>query len=671
MASTVTALHLTIGNDKSQNFLIKIAGNEYHVDAFSLSQSLMQPNVLSFQMRKGPKEDSQDPLFNLCGLIIGQDVSLTLETATIANLSKIDENSHTADLKFHGIITAAHGSRSESEYVVDVEARSYEALLLDNPTCKSFENLTLAEIIEDVTSDYSENINPEIDPSFTDTLPYTVQYNESNYAFIQRLACRFGQWLYNDGESMVFGQIVKGDTVTLGYPSQDLPSYNVDLQMRHTAFNHLASSYNSYAGQSRGGDDTLEEDVNPLADAILSASRKNMTKPTLQNLHSGGFADVDSRDTILAVSTQAQALGEQSQMLTFSGSSYASQLRIGSTLIIRDKYLAKDPLVDTNEVEQSAILITEITHTFSEMAAYSNSFTGIPASCTNPPYTRSDIYPSAKSCRAKVIDNEDPKRLGRIRVQFDWQADLDSEMITPWLRIAQPHAGGGKGFSFIPEIGEEVMIGFEGGNAERPYVTGTLYNGPENPDGAWLPGANEVKAIRTRNGHTIEIHDQGENGYIRIYDNGKENYILTFSTDQKLIRLESTGNIELYAQNDIIMHAGHDINASADNDIFIAASHDMQRTADNDICEHAGNDRSTSIDHNDTLAVSANRFVTVDENMDQKIKDRLQVSATTIREEASDQMALYSKTHHQKASDTMAINAAQRIDIKAAMVKTN
>ena len=240
--------------------------------------------------------------------------------------------------------------------------------------------------------------------------------------------------------------------------------------------------------------------------------------------------------------------------------------------------------------------------------------------------------------------------------------------------MAQPYAGGGKGFSFIPEIGEEVMIDFEGGNAERPYVKGTLYNGIDDVDKAWVTGnnsQNQVKAIRTRNGHTIEIHDEGNDGYIRIYDNKKENYILTFSTDKKLIKLESTGNIELYAKNDIIMHAGHDINASADNDIFIAASHDMQRTADNDIREHAGNDRSASIDRNDSLTVESNQFIKINDNKDEQVAHKLQVTAEDIREEAYDKLLQYSTTHHQKASDSMAINAGNRIDIKANTVKVN
>ena len=420
----------------------------------------------------------------------------------------------------------------------------------------------------------------------------------------------------------------------------------------------------------------MEREYNNLADVVFNIARERLKKPTLQNLHSGGSADTDGKATILNISTKTQARGEKAGMLVYSGTTYCSKLKIGNTLIIQDNYLSNDLVGNVSEVDQDEILIIELVHFFSADETYSNSFVGIPAACDYPPYSNSDIFPTATSCRAKVTDTEDPNHLGRIRVQFDWQAQLceNSEgepMMTPWLRLSQPYAGRGKGFSFIPEIGEEVMIDFEGGNAERPYVKGTLYNGVGDPDNKWLPGNNQVKAIRTRNGHTIEIWDEGAGGYIRIYDNEKENYILTFSTDEKLIKLESTGNIELYAQNDIIMHAGHDINASADNDVFITAGHDMQRTADNDIREHAGNDRSTSIERNDSLTVSQNQFIRVEENKDEEVTHKLQVTAENIRTEAHDKLLEYSSTHHMKASQDLAVNASNRIDIKASQVKPN
>ena len=555
-----------------------------------------------------------------------------------------------------------------------MEACSWDALLNDNPTCKSFENQTLNDIINDVVDDYSEHLKTDVDARFTDTIPYCVQYNESNYQFLQRLARRYGEWLYNDGKKMVFGNLPKGESVKLAYPSQDVPSYNVDLKMRHVAFNHVASSYNSYDANEKEGIEEMQREYNTLSEQVFQASQTCFVKSTLQNLHSGGFADSDGRETVLNISTKTQARGEKASMLTYSGTTYCSKLKIGSKLVIVDNYMPDASALEKSNVEQDEMLITELVHYFSADETYSNHFVGIPSACDYPPYSDSDIYPVAQSCRAKVKDNEDPNNLGRIRVQFDWQAQLDDNMMTPWLRMAQPYAGGGKGFSFIPEIDEEVMVDFEGGNAERPYIKGTLYNGVGDPDSAWLPNnnsSNQIKAIRTRNGHTIEIHDEGEDGYIRIYDNEKENYILTFSTDEKLIKLESTGNIELYAQNDIIMHAGHDINASADNDIFIAASHDMQRTADNDIREHAGNDRSTSIDRNDSITVKSNQFVRVNDNKDEQVAHKLQVAAENIREEAKQMLREYSEVHHQKANATMAINAGTQIDIKANIVKVN
>lgn len=674
MSISIKNIAVAIDGTKSTGFCISLDGSAWRLDNFTLSQSLLSPNSLSFTMHKGPEENMNEALFTICGQIIGKEITISLETDSIERESLKAETDTIADINFKGVILSASGSRSSTAYVINVQAYSWDALLSDNQTCKSFEDKTLNDIINDVIDDYSDHLDSEVDSRFTDTIPYCVQYNETNYQFLQRLARRYGEWLYNDGERIVFGNLPEGETVKLAYPSQDIPSYNVDLNMQHVAFNHVASSYNSYDANQKEGVEEMQKEYNTLSEQVFLASQNCYVKPTLQNLHSGGFANSDGRETILNVSTKTQARGQKAGMLTYSGNTYCSKLKIGSTLLIVDNYITNSASNEKSKVNQDEILITELVHYFSADETYSNHFVGVPSACDYPPYSNSDVYPVAQSCRAKVTDNEDPNNLGRIRVQFDWQALLDDEMMTPWLRMAQPYAGGGKGFSFIPEIGEEVMIDFEGGNAERPYVKGTLYNGVGDPDGKWLPNsnsANQVKAIRTRNGHTIEIHDEGDNGYIRIYDNEKENYILTFSTDKKLIKLESTGNIELYAQNDIIMHAGHDINASADNDIFIAAGHDMQRTADNDIREHAGNDRSTSIDRNDSLTVEANQFIRVNDNKDEQIAHKLQITAENIREEAQDKFLQYSTTHQQKASDDMAMNAGNRIDIKASKVKVN
>ena len=692
MSITIKSISVSIGGASSNGFNVTVAGGKYHLDNFTLCQSLLTSNSLSFSMCKDPDEEVDDPQFTACGELIGKEVDLHLSTLYVG---PVEKGGIAADVEFHGFIVAATGNRSSSFYSIYVEALSWDALLDDNPTCKSFENKTLNDIVNDVLEEYSGKVNPIVDSRFTEEIPYCVQYNETNFQFLQRLARRYGEWLYNDGSQLVFGKLVPKDSATLVYPSQDVPSYNADLRMQHVAFNHVASSYNSYDANQKDGLSEMQKEYNPLNEKAFTASQNLYTKQTYQNLHSGGFAKPDNTDTreeVLNISTKTQGRGEKASMLTYSGNTYCSCLKLGSTVLIIDNYLASGSLDSKSDVSQYEVLITELVHHFSITEAYSNHFTAIPSQCDYPPYTNSDIFPMASSCRAKVKDNEDPNHLGRIRVQFDWQRivseETGEEMLTPWLRMAQPYAGGGKGFSFIPEIDEEVMIDFEGGNAERPYVKGTLYNGPGDVDHQWVANNNshnQIKAIRTRNGHTIEVHDEGNDGYIRIYDNEKENYILTFSTDRKLIMLESTGNIELYAQNDIIMHAGHNIKATADNDIitssghdttetagndmFLEAGNDQQRTTGNDIREHAGNDRTAIIERNDSLSVEENQIIKIGDNKDEQIEHKLQLTAENIRTEAQDQLLEYSKTHHIKAENEAAINAGSRIDIKAGIVK--
>lgn len=675
MSVSVKSISVSIDGKNSKNFDISLEGGKYLLDNFTLSHRLLSPGVLTFTMYKGPVEDIGEATFSVCGAIIGKEIKLSLSTEAIGKGNGV------GDVEFKGVITSASGVRNSTEYSVRVEARSWDALLQDNPNCKSFENMSLGDIVKDVLNDYSGRIDSQVSPRYTETIPYCVQYNETNYQFLSRLAARYGEWMYYDGKKFVFGELPKGDTVKLSYSGcgQDISSYEAELKIQHVAFKHVSSSYNSNEADIKNGLDEMSGQYNRLNEKVFTASKNNYTKETLQNLNFGGYSDEDSRESVLGVSTKVQACAEKAGMLVYSGSTYCSKMKVSSVLAIEDNYITDKSTDSKSNVNQDEILVTELVHSFSSELTYENFFIGIPSSCEYPPYFKTATYPKASSSRAKVKDNEDPNHLGRVRVQFDWQAQQDEAMMTPWLRVSQPYGGGNKGVSFIPEVGEEVMVDFEGGDAERPYVKGSLFNGVDLPDSAWLPGSNQVKAIRTRNGHTVEIWDSGEGGYIRIYDNGKENYILTFSTDDKLIKLESKGNIELHAEKDIILEAGHDITATAGNDVSVTADHDvsvdagndMNRTVGNNAAEQVGNDRTSNVNRNDSLTVSGNQFVEVKDNKDEKVTNKYQLNADSIRLEANDKLMEYSTSHQAKASSSMNLNADSSIDIKGGTVKVN
>ncbi len=102
-------------------------------------------------------------------------------------------------------------------------------------------------------------------------------------------------------------------------------------------------------------------------------------------------------------------------------------------------------------------------------------------------------YSAIEAQSAIVTDNHDPKGLGRIRVKFHWMTDGEK---SPWLRVTSLYGGDGKGMFFIPEIGEEVMVGFEGNSPTKPYIIGTVYNGKAKTN--FSNQDNDVKVLQTK-----------------------------------------------------------------------------------------------------------------------------------------------------------------------------
>ena len=350
----------------------------------------------------------------------------------------------------------------------------------------------------------------------------------------------------------------------------------------------------------------------------------------------------------------------QTQMMICRARTNRCDLKIGSVVTIQE-YTDDN---DNHELKShEELLVCSVNYHWNIDGHFESEFMAIPGKAEYPPYPNCDVFPVAEAQRAVVMDNKDPEQMGRVRVQFSWQELQDPDLMTPWIRIAQAYGGDSKGCYIIPEIGEEVMVGFENGNAEKPYVIGTLYHGEQRPEGNWYSDSNDIKAFRTRNGHTVEVHDVGEGGYIRIYDHDQENYILTYSTDEKLIKLESKGNIELYADNDIIMKAG--------NDMKIEVGHDYEGTIDNDQTVTVGNDSGTSVGNNQNLTVGEDRSIRVSGNDEKNVGETCSLNAKEIYEEASEKMGLYSNSHEQKADSEMKINAGNQIDIKANIVKIN
>ena len=656
---------------------IKIDGKSYEKKYnflnIKLTQELLKPNELCFTMQKKDLLESEDDSsFSLPKELLGAKVTLLIQTA------RYDQKAEQKNeiLEFNGIIFKVNAYRNEmiAELMFDIQAYSNDYLLMDNQHCYSYEDKSLEEIVTETIAPYSFPV--EIEPKTEASIPYTVQYNETNYQFLIRLAQRYGEWMYYDGTKWIFGKVKKEDSLEL-FPRVDILNYRYAVDLRHHTLKHGHHDYLEYENPVKSDKDVkdLMTAFNELTDPAKKKSESLFTKETFQHLQCSN-SENNTFDE-LKVSLDAQLLGSKAQQTICTGTTVRADLHLGSCFKIKDFFDKDNNKLGYHDHDE--LLVCRIVHTADVEGNYRNEFMAIPSKSQFPPYYNSDVFPVVPTQRAKVIDNKDPEKLGRIRVQFLWQQEQDKNMITPWIRIAQPHGGDNKGFYFIPEIDEEVMVGFENGNAEKPYVIGTLFHGKQPPGEKWPNDTNDIKAIRTRNGHTIEIHDEEQGGFIRIYDNEKENYVLTFSTDEQLIKLQSLRNIELYAENDIIIEAKNNIKIKAGMDMNMTAGENISETAGKNVVlgagenmtVNAGKNMDTNVGNNETRYVSSNQTIEIGANKEESIAEKYQLTAQVIREEGSDKVELYGKVIEQRADDTLKFDGGKVLDLYSKKIRMN
>jgi len=396
---------------------------------------------------------------------------------------------------FSGIITRIYCKRQTGGgYGTLYISGNAPSILLDQgKACRSYEHKTLKEIIASVSEGYdnSAQVDSSAGVNTTRALPYTVQYNESDYDFICRLANLYGEYFYYDGSKLIFGNKLQ-ETIELG-ENLNLIDEDFTLEMKPQEFEYINYAIDRAEVYRKDAESACcEYKNNPIQTDAKNASKK-LFKKTPQKYHSATSLEQSYID-LEEVVRQERDLRELSLKVT--GRSRDPHLRMNTFAC----------LTDINAHAMETYRVIKISHYHSGMN-YENSFEAIPMMRTPADYN-AEAFPRAEQQPAIVKDNNDPQGMGRVRVQFFWQK---GDELSPWIRMIQPYAGNGKGFYFIPEIGEEVMVDFENGNAERPFVLGAHYNGAAKS--GYKP---TTKAIHTESGTKIVLND--EDGSIKIED---------------------------------------------------------------------------------------------------------------------------------------------------------
>jgi uncharacterized protein involved in type VI secretion and phage assembly len=214
------------------------------------------------------------------------------------------------------------------------------------------------------------------------------------------------------------------------------------------------------------------------------------------------------------------------------------------------------------------------------------------------------LSPGGGHCRPRlslaigvVDDIDDPDGRGSVKVRMPW---LDPDVEGVWARLAVPAAGPDRGFFFIPEVGDEVVVGFLGGDSRHPVVLGSLWNGQHSPPESLDAQTNAIREIVSRAGHKLRFDDSDGSALVLIETaasqtvtvddtSGSEKIALADKSGNKLT-LDSSGiTLEAKSGGDIVLksNAGKvvidamqlDGKASATAKLQSSATLDLQASA--------------------------------------------------------------------------------------------
>jgi phage protein D len=159
---------------------------------------------------------------------------------------------------------------------------------------------------------------------------------------------------------------------------------------------------------------------------------------------------------------------------------------------------------------------------------------------------------------AQVSDANDPSQEGRVKLTFPW---LSADYVSDWARTLQPGAGKNRGAMVLPEVGDEVLVAFEQGDAGRPYVLGGLFNGIDTPNaqGAKVidgsSGAVNRRSMISRNGHRIDLLDDTGKTEGIILAQGDTKQQLQIDPVKTKITLHSDGTVVIEGKQGITIDA--------------------------------------------------------------------------------------------------------------------
>jgi Rhs element Vgr protein len=452
-----------------------------------------------------------------------------------------------------------------------------------------YRDQSISDIISSLVSKYPLTVGTV--ESTDGTVGFITQYRETDYDYIMRLAGSSGKFAYYDGREFNFMSASASDSVALNW-RQNLGVFRLGLgtapmEFKADVYNYEQKKVYSQDSKSISQQASLSEISNVSPDA----SRKIFKDSSFST--SGKVNDAQALDRRLE-NERGRAMGS---MVRCMGESIVPAVGIGKSLEVSGM-----------QSLDGQYWVKGVRHIYNESGKYHNLFICTPLDIAYPdrksaendlqveerPITAVTSSQAVKEIKerpvrgmqlARVINIEDPDQMGRVKISYPW---LDSEE-TAWVRIAVPHAGKDRGWFTLPELDDEVLVGFENGDPDYPVIIGCLYNKENLPMSEAYAPDNNVKMFMTRSGNKLVFNDE----------DGSEQIVISQKDGKNQIVLDLSGpSVSISTEGDISV-TGSNLNVEADQGITLKASSDIKIEGANIDIKANGNIKSEAAANHD------------------------------------------------------------------------
>lgn len=526
---------------QTKNLSVEINGNKLKIIDLVLDQSARNHHKFEINVSGAHIGDSDgfitaDEIYELVGRVIQ---------------IKISDNEK-ADYKFdfEGYVAEVRLTQYKGDHdAVTLIGYSPTKVADDRYNIATFTDSTIEDMAKKALSSISKVLKVDIpsDP----TINYCTQYNETGFQFIARLAAKYGLWFYYEGKKLILGEYHEINTIKL---KTGVTLNETNFAMRMIPINQSYSHYD-YLTHERLELNHADTKI-PKADKFF-----NTTIEASQGMcnaeNNRPFTEIFAKEKDIKDFAENQVGIRASQMMKLYGRSENPGIHIGTKIEITGK--------DDSTV--GSYYVTSVKHECDGQGHYSNIFKAIPAQLKVPIPSKLVRIPKASQQIAAVVANDDPEGLGRLQVQFPWQ---DKNEKTPWIRYVFPYAGEETDSFWLPELEDQVLVGFEFNNPDRPIVLGSLYHGQRKPQ--YTNEKNTTKAFQTKCGHKILFED-GDDSQISIITKDDKNKIVLNVNGDGEITLETPGVMELKAKS--FNMEGEELSVKMSKTIKLEASQDL------------------------------------------------------------------------------------------------